>query len=129
MKGRRPAAGGGRTVSRQAPTVILLALDGSRVRFAVHIDQLRRVDVSVALRRAQARVTEQFLNRAQVGPTLEQVRRERMTECVWTDAQTGAALRHVAAQHPVHAATGQSRAAVVDEEWVFSPPPSAFGRP
>jgi hypothetical protein len=36
----------------------------------IHLEQLRRVDVRIALRRADPRVTEQLLNRAQVRAAL-----------------------------------------------------------
>ena len=39
-------------------------------------EQLRRIDVGVALRRAQARVAEQLLDDAQIGASFEQVRRK-----------------------------------------------------
>ena len=55
--------------------------------FAVDLEQLRRVDVRVALRRAEARVAEQLLNRAQVRAALQQVRRERVAQRVRADAQ------------------------------------------
>ena len=41
-----------------------------RVRLPVHLEQLRGVDVRVALRRAEPRVAEQLLDRAQVGAAL-----------------------------------------------------------
>ena len=56
------------------------------MRFPVRLEQLRDVDVRVALGRAQTRVAEQFLNRAQVGARLQQVRRERVPQRVRADA-------------------------------------------
>ena len=49
---------------------------------AVHREQLGRVDVRVALRRAETRVAEQLLNRAEVGAALQQVRREGVAQRV-----------------------------------------------
>ena len=46
------------------------------MRFAVDVDQLRGVDMSIPLRRAEPRVPEQFLDRAQVGAALQQMRRK-----------------------------------------------------
>jgi hypothetical protein len=46
------------------------------MRFPIHIQQLRGVHMRVALRRAQLRVAEEFLNGAQVGASLEQMRSE-----------------------------------------------------
>ena len=82
----------------------------------VDLEQLRGVDVRVALRRAEARVAEQFLNRAQVGAALQQVRRERMPQRVRADAGPRAARRHVAPHQPVDAPHGQPPAAIVHEQ-------------
>jgi hypothetical protein len=41
--------------------------------FPVHTEQLGGIHVRVALRRAESRVSQQLLNRAQVGAALEQV--------------------------------------------------------
>mgnify|MGYP006148776015 CR=1 FL=1 len=49
--------------------------------------EARRVEVRIALRRAQARVAQQFLNRAQIGAGLQQVGRERMAQRVRADAE------------------------------------------
>ena len=48
------------------------------MRAAVDLDELRGIDVRVALRGAQARVAEQLLNGAQVGAAFQEVRRERV---------------------------------------------------
>ena len=42
----------------------------------IHREELRRVDVRISLRRGEARVAEQLLNRAQIGAALQQVRRK-----------------------------------------------------
>src|SRR5206468_6526961 len=54
----------------------------SGMRFAIHVQQLRGVDVRVALRRAEARVAQELLNGAQIGAALQQMRRERMAQRV-----------------------------------------------
>ena len=72
-----------------------------RVRLPVDLQQLRGVDVRVALRRAQARVPEQLLDRAQVGAALQQVRRERMAQRVRADAPSAAR----SGDQPIDAAT------------------------
>ena len=46
------------------------------MRLPVHVDQLGGVDVRVALGRAQPGMTQQLLNRPQVGAVGEQMRRE-----------------------------------------------------
>jgi hypothetical protein len=43
------------------------------VGFSVHVEQLRCIDVRVALRRAQAGVPKQFLDSTQIGAALKQV--------------------------------------------------------
>jgi hypothetical protein len=43
---------------------------------SVRVEQLHGVYVGVTLRRAETRVTKQFLNCAEVGATFEQMRRE-----------------------------------------------------
>ena len=63
------------------------------MRLPIHLEQLRGVDVRVALRRRQLHVPEQLLNRAQVGAALQQVRRERVAQRVRTDAEARAAVR------------------------------------
>jgi len=42
--------------------------------FGVNVEKLRRIHVCVTLRRAETRVSEQFLDRAQIGAPLQQVR-------------------------------------------------------
>jgi hypothetical protein len=46
------------------------------MRVTVDVQQLRRVDVGVALGGGQLGVTEQFLNRAEVGAALQEVTRK-----------------------------------------------------
>jgi hypothetical protein len=82
----------------------------------VHLEQLRCVHVRIALRGAEARVPEQFLNGAQVGAALKEVGGERMPERVRADAQACAARGDVAAHQAVDASDGQTSAAVVHEQ-------------
>ena len=86
------------------------------MRFAVHVNQLGRIDMGVALRGAQLGVSQQLLDGAQVGSALQQMRGKRVAQRVRADAHPGAALGHVATKQPVDAAIGQPRAAVVDEQ-------------
>src|ERR1700746_818725 len=76
-----------RSASRGSPAMPLCL----RVRFAVGIDELSCVDVGVALRRAEPRVAEQFLNGAQIRAGFEQMRGERVPQGVRTDAVSRAA--------------------------------------
>ena len=54
----------------------------ARVRGAVDVEQRRRVDLGVDLRRAEAGVAQQFLKRAQIGASSEQVRRKAVAQRV-----------------------------------------------
>ena len=48
----------------------------ARMRLFVDLNQLRSIDMRISLGRAETGMTQQFLNRAQVGAIREQVRRE-----------------------------------------------------
>jgi hypothetical protein len=56
----------------------------------VDFHQMIQVDVSVALGRRKARVSEHLLDRAEVRALLEKMRREAVAERVWMDAPRGA---------------------------------------
>src|ERR1019366_7769353 len=79
------------------------------MRFLIHLEQLRGVHMRVALGGAEARVAEQLLDGAQVGAALEEMRRERVTQGVRTDAEPRAARRDVAPYETVHAPDGEPR--------------------
>ena len=87
-----------------------------RVTLPVHLEQLRGVDMRVALRGAEARMAEQFLDRPQVGAALQQMRGEGMPQGVRADAEPRAARRDIAPHEPVDAANGEAPAAIVDEQ-------------
>src|SRR5262245_29178270 len=87
-----------------------------RVRLLIGLDQLRGVDVGITLRRAQAGVSEQLLDRPQIGAALEQVRGERVTQRVRADPELGAALRDVLPDEAVDAPRRQSLSLVVQKE-------------
>src|SRR5690606_37841903 len=75
-----PAARGLR-LSRGNLEAALRALTAfARVRGAIGVEQRRRIDLGVDLRRSQARVAEQFLQAAQIGAGAEEVRGEAVTE-------------------------------------------------
>ena len=59
------------TVGRRQPAV---ACSCARMGFLVDVDQLLRVDVRVALGRAETGMAQQLLNRAKVGAVGEQMR-------------------------------------------------------
>src|SRR3954463_15816842 len=91
------------------------------MRPAIHLDEVAGIEVCVALRGAQARVSEQVLDPAKIRTALEQVGGERVTQGVRADPETGAAERDVAPHQPVHAPGCQARAAVVYEQPVLRP--------
>src|SRR3990172_3606106 len=94
---------------------------GAGMRLAVRLEELCGVDVRIALRRAETGVSQQFLDRTQVGASAEQVRSEGMPQRVRADAEPRAALGDVPADQPVDAARGQPAAAAVQEQRVVSP--------
>src|SRR5262245_56622150 len=75
------------------PAVEGLRFAGSRMRLLVHSKQLCRVDVRIALGRAQAGMTEQLLNGPQIGAVLQQMGGKRVPQRVRAD---------------IHARAGQS---------------------
>src|SRR5437764_15478559 len=86
-----------------------LMAQGSRlgVSLPVGLEQLRCVDVRVALSGAQAGVAEELLYRAKVGAGFQQVGRERVPQRMRADAVARAERGHVAAHELVHASRGQ----------------------
>ena len=55
------------------------------MRFVVDLDQLLHRNVRVNLRSRETRVAQQLLDVAQVCAAVEQVRRKRVSQGVWTD--------------------------------------------
>ena len=70
------------------------------MRLVVDLDQLLHRNVCINLRRRQARVAQQFLYVTQVCATVEQVRRERMSQRVRTDVVHPRADPNVLLNHP-----------------------------
>ena len=99
----------------------MLAVGALGVRLPIHVQQLRRVDVRVALRGAQARMAEQLLDRPKVGAALQQVRRKGVAQRMRADARARAERGHVASHQPIDAAYGEPSAAVVHEERISRP--------
>ena len=81
----------------------------------IHLEQLRRIHVRIALRGRQLHVTQQLLDRAQIGAALEQMAGERVTQRVRADPEARAAPRDVARHETLHAAAGQPRAPRIHE--------------
>src|SRR5512141_628106 len=66
---------------------------GPRVKAAVYIAKAAALNMRVNLRRADVRVSEQFLYYTKIGAVLQQVSGEAVAEHVWSDVagDTGAA--------------------------------------
>jgi len=95
------------------------------MRLAVDRLQLSRVEVCVALGGIEPRMAQQFLNAAQIGAPLQQVRGEGMPQRVRTHPHPRAHTRHIHAQQAIDAASRQSPAALIDEQRLGQPPPPA----
>src|SRR3954464_2773906 len=70
----------------------------------IHLDQPRRLEVRVTLRRAEAGMAQQLLNAAERGAALQQRRGEGVAQRVRTDSGPCAAHGHVPPHEAVHAA-------------------------
>src|SRR5277367_6679222 len=88
-----------------------IPLSDSWERTSINLFQMIHADMSIALRRRQARMTEHFLYRPQVRSIAKHMRGERMTQPVRRD--TGAHARGLdsALQDHLDAARGQPSAA------------------
>src|SRR5262245_37949649 len=91
----------------------------------VDVEQLRDVDVSVSLCRRETHVPKQLLNRAQIGPRLQEMRGKGMAQRVWADSASRAAARNASRHQPLNASACQSSTPRVDKErlalWCPSP--------
>ena len=77
----------------------------------VDMPQPLAADMGVNLRRANVRMTKQLLYHTQIGPVLEQVRRETVSEHVWSNVLLDAcAFRSFLDSQP-HCHCGKGRAA------------------
>src|SRR5687767_4593363 len=82
----------------------------------IRLDQLRGDEVRIALCRAQAGVSEQLLDRPQIGAARDQVRGKRGVQLVRADAEPGAALSPVLAHEAIDAPRRQALTLVVQEQ-------------
>src|SRR5688572_26394233 len=87
------------------------------MRLPVHVDELLRVDVRVALGRAEAGMAQQLLNGPQIRAVREQMRRERMTQRVRADAELRAAFGHVPPYEAIDTTRRQALASIIEEQW------------
>ena len=54
----------------------------ARMRMAIDVEQMRRIDRGIDLRRTEASVAQQFLQRPQIRPAAKQMRSEGMAQRV-----------------------------------------------
>ena len=86
------------------------------MRVAIDVEQPRRVDLGVDLRRRQAGVAEQFLERAQVGAARQQMGREAVAKRVRRQAVGQAEPRPRAAHRAAHEVGIERPALGADEQ-------------
>src|SRR3990167_7997793 len=109
------------------------ASSGSRARVGLVIDLLQPLgrDVRVDLRRREARVAQQLLDAAQIGPAVKQMRREAVAQAVRADGRRQPGELDVARDEPVHVAHRQALELLADEHGVghaqLLRPPSEVG--
>ena len=84
-----------------------------RVRGVVDLEQVIGRDVGVALRRRERRVTEELLDRAEIGAAVEQVRRARVAERVGMEICATGVERAAAGSKPSPCNTASTRGAIV----------------
>lgn len=89
---------------------------GSWMRTLIDIDQSFPGHVGVDLCRGQPTMAEQLLNTAQVRALLQQMRREAMSQNVWTDATCPARHAPVSVEQPCDAPDSQSRPESIEED-------------
>ena len=110
----RPEATKARSTS--STDIVIVFLSGPWMRSFVHGHQSTDVEMRVALSRAEARVAKQFLNGAQIGARLKQMRRESVPERVGTDALIDGRFASITTDDSIDASCGESSAAEIDEK-------------
>src|SRR6266481_3448755 len=108
--------------------MVVARSSGPRVRAVIGVHQPAEVDVRVALRGGEARVTEQLLDGAQVGARPEEVGREGVAERVGRRLGGRAAREHVGLHEAPHAPRGQPPAARVQEDRAVRDRETRLGR-
>ena len=93
----------------------------------VDMENMASVHMRVPLRRGQARMTEKFLNCTKIRPTPEKVRREAVSERMWTDPGGDRQGPHSRSNQASDASICQSTTAMIDKERVGSRTPSCPG--
>ena len=98
------------------------------MRRVVDLAQVLPCDERVDLRRRDARMSEQLLHHPHVGPSLEKMRRERMTQGVQRHVPLDTCDPRRASQHAIATLARQPSTALIQEE--RSPPePGSEDRP
>ena len=97
------------------------------MRLVIAVFKAHGCHVRVYLRRAKAAVAEQFLDTADVGPGVEQVRGERVSERMWASAAVEAGGGEILPQHPGDASGRESSAEAVEKQ--RTAPVAAFPGP
>src|SRR5262249_51145498 len=98
------------------------------MRLRVDAEELCGVDVSISLRRAEARVAEQLLDRAKIRATLQQMRRKRVAQRMRAHARPHAARGGMPAHETIDAADCETSAAIVHEERLRRAPGASVPR-
>src|SRR5882757_8234025 len=80
---------------------------------SINLFQMIHADMSIALRRRQARMTEHLLYRSQVGSIAKHMRRERMAQPVRRDAGSESGRLDSLFQNHLDATRGQPAAAKI----------------
>lgn len=88
----------------------------ARMGCVIDLRQVLKIKVSVDLRTANARMTEQLLHRAQVAARLQQMAREAVPQHVWMDVHAEPQRPCPLAEPVGDAADAQTAAAAGDEE-------------
>src|SRR5437773_9088172 len=96
--------------------IVVPRISGTGMRPVIGLHQTAEVDVGVALRRGEARVAEQLLDRAQVGAGAEEMSREGVAQRVRRRLGHRPAREHVALHEPCDAAAREPAAAVVAKD-------------
>ena len=91
------------------------------MRFSIHLLESRDIQVRVALRGRQSRVSQQLLNRPQVGPGLEQVRRKGMPQRMRADPLGDRRLADIAPDDAIDAAGREASAAEIQKQRIAPP--------
>ena len=86
------------------------------MRLTVDLRQARHIQMRVALGGRELGVPQQFLNRAEIRPCLQQMRRKRVAQRVRADPRLDRRMLHVLTHDPINAAGRQPGTAQAEEQ-------------